>query len=109
MLRNFERDARVEAGWARLLVEFRTVALRDPSLNQRYAEVHRQTVARLATVIARLQAEENLEACPPPAAAAEFILAVGTGLALERGANPRSLPSEHLLGMVLRAVMGSNQ
>ena len=34
---NFDRDAHVEAGWARVLIEFRSVAMRDPELNRRYA------------------------------------------------------------------------
>jgi AcrR family transcriptional regulator len=106
LLRNFERDSRAEGGWARLLVEFRSVALRDPHLNERYAAAHRRTVERLADVVARVQQEAGATDGPPARTAAEFILAFGAGLTLERGADPRSLRSDVVLEMVQRAVVG---
>src|ERR1700758_4452522 len=49
LLRAASRDSQEEAGWARLLVEFRALAAREPELNSRYAALHEQTVARLAS------------------------------------------------------------
>src|SRR5215218_6693625 len=43
LLANSDRDAQAEAGWARVLIEFRSVAMRDPELNRRYAASHART------------------------------------------------------------------
>jgi AcrR family transcriptional regulator len=93
LLDNFERDTLAEAGWVRVLIEFRAVAMRDPELNRRYAESHRRSVETLAELIGRLYASAELEPPQPPRMMAEFIFAIGSGLALERAANPSALPS----------------
>ena len=64
LLRNFEADSRAEAGWARLLIEFRTVALRDADLNRRYARAHARTVDLLAGILGRLHARAGLRPAP---------------------------------------------
>jgi AcrR family transcriptional regulator len=104
LLRNFERDARAEAGWAELLLEFRTVALRDPALNQRYAEAHDRTLSALADLLDRLHVQSDVDPAVDPRTMAEFILAIGSGMALERAASPRSLPAAALTEMVTRAL-----
>lgn len=91
LLENFERDSRTEAGWARVLVEFRAAAMRDPELNRRYAERHARTVERLAQLLGELHGRAGLEPNIPPRILAEFILAFGSGLALERAADPSAL------------------
>jgi AcrR family transcriptional regulator len=104
LLRNFELDARVEADWARVLVEFRAVALRDPALNRRYTEAHARTVDLLAAVLQGLHARAGVEPAFPPRTMAELILAVGAGVTLERAADPDALPWPALTRMVTGAL-----
>src|SRR5216683_3350980 len=54
-------DARAEAAWARVLVEFRALASRDPGLNARYAAAHARTVDHLASQLDRLCASAKLQ------------------------------------------------
>jgi AcrR family transcriptional regulator len=93
-------DALTEAAWARVLVEFRALASRDPSLNARYAAAHAQTVEGLASGLELLCAKSGFQPLFPPEAMAEFILALVSGLTLERAANPAALPLEFVLRMV---------
>jgi hypothetical protein len=44
-------DLAANQEWARLLVEFRTVAARDPALNRRYTKAHARTVQGLAHAV----------------------------------------------------------
>ena len=94
------QDWLTEAAWGRVLVEFRALASYDPSLNARYAAAHAQTVAGLAAGLERLCAKSGLQPLVPPTVMAEFLLALRSGLALERAANPAALPLEHVLRMV---------
>ena len=84
--------ARTEPEWALLVVEFRAHAARDPELNRRYAEHHARTVERLADVVRFVRPDRA------PAAGdrhlAELLLAVGSGLVLERHANADALPAD---------------
>jgi AcrR family transcriptional regulator len=111
LLRHFERDARDDAGWARVLVEFRTRAMRDATLNRRYAQLHRRTVERLASLLERVRsAGDDVDddgAVVSPEAMALFILAMGAGLALERSVDSRVLPVDELVAMTVRALGGS--
>jgi AcrR family transcriptional regulator len=106
LLRHWERDRDDESGWARVLLEFRARALRDPDLNRRYADAHRKTVEQLAALVERVHADGGLALPAPPEAVAQFVLALGTGITLERGADPRALPSADLLAMTVRALGG---
>jgi len=103
LLRHFERDARDEAGWARVLVEFRARAMRDPALNARYAAAHRRAVDRLAALFERVQDMPTESA----RAMAQFVFMLGSGLTLERGVDPRALPIDELVPMTIRALGGS--
>jgi AcrR family transcriptional regulator len=97
-------DWLTEAAWATLLVEFRALASRDPGLNARYAAAHAQTVDRLARGLELLCAKSELQLVFPPTVMAEFILALVSGITLERAANPAALPLEFLLRMVPSAL-----
>ena len=81
-------------------VEFRALASRDPGLNARYAAAHAQTVDRLASGLELLYAKSELQLVFPPTVMAEFILALVSGITLERAANPAALPLEFVLRMV---------
>ena len=104
-----DRDVVSEHGWAQLLVEFRAHAARDPVLNRRYADAHRRTVAELAALLARLHDQAGMPPVVPPQSMAEFVLAMGTGLTLERAANPAALPEGHTIAMMVRALDGVTQ
>ena len=109
LLRAADRDVVSEREWARLLVEFRAHAARDPVLNRRYADAHRRTVAQLAALLARLHEQAGMSPVVPPQSMAEFVLAMGTGVTLERAANPAALPEDHTIAMMLRALDGVTQ
>jgi len=103
------RDVVSEHGWAQLLVEFRAHAARDPALNRRYADAHRRTVAQLAALLTGLYDRAGLSPAVPPQSMAEFVLAMGTGVTLERAANPDAFPMDDGLPMMLRALIGVTQ
>jgi AcrR family transcriptional regulator len=100
------RDVASEQGWAQLLVEFRAHAARDPELNRRYADAHRRTVAQLAALLARLHDEAGVSPPVPPQSMAEFVLAMGTGVTLERAANAAALPEDHAISLMFWALIG---
>jgi AcrR family transcriptional regulator len=106
LIRLAARDAVSEQGWAQLLVEFRAHAARDPVLNRRYADAHRRTVTQLAGILGRLHDRAGISPSVPPQAMAEFVLAIGTGVTLERAANPAALPADHLGHMMASALDG---
>jgi AcrR family transcriptional regulator len=98
------RDSADEPGWARLLVEFRVSAGRDPVLNRRYAEAHARTLDALADVLGGLHRRAGREPAVPLRSMAELIVGLGPAVALERLANPDALPSADLTEMVTRAL-----
>ncbi len=97
-------DAQAEAAWARVLVEFRALATRDPNLNARYAAAHARTVNNLASQLERLIIKAEIQPLFPPRMMAAFILALASGFTLESAANPTALSMEAVLSMVLRAL-----
>jgi len=104
-----DRDVVSEQGWAQLLVEFRAHAARDPVLNRRYVDAHRRTVAQLAALLTRLHDQAGTSPAAPVTSMAEFVLAMGAGVTLERAANPAALPMDDGIAMMLRALMGVTQ
>jgi AcrR family transcriptional regulator len=104
LLRVGAEDGAAEPGWSRLLVEFRAVAARDPMLNRRYSEAHERTVQGVVAVLDRIYARAEVEPVAPLESIAEFILAVGSGVALEKAANVEALPQEDVTEMVVRAL-----
>ncbi len=97
-------DAVSEAAWRRVLIEFRALAARNPSLNTRFAATHSRNVQGLASVLDQLWAKTELQPRFPTQVMAEFVLAVGSGFTLERAVNPASLPFETLFQMVKSAL-----
>jgi AcrR family transcriptional regulator len=99
-----DRDVVSEQGWAQLLVEFRAHAARDPVLNRRYVDAHRRTVAQLAALLTRLHDQAGTSPAAPVTSMAEFVLAMGAGVTLERAANPAALPEDHAMSLMVRAL-----
>jgi hypothetical protein len=86
------------------LVEFRASAGRDPELNRRYAESHARTLDALVAVVGRIHQRAGRAPEVPLRSMAEFIVGVGSAVALERLANPGALPDADLTVMVIRAL-----
>jgi AcrR family transcriptional regulator len=87
--------------WARLLIEFRLVAARDPRLSSRYAALHERTLDQLADILTLVLSRDGLTAVLPPRTVAQLVLALDSGAVLERIAEPAALPPE-----VLEEVLG---
>lgn len=104
LVRVAERDVTAASGWARLLIEFRALAARDPELNRRYAASHARSVEHLVSVLGRLHDKGALTPAVPLPAMASFIFAVGSGVTLERLANAVPVEADHLVEMVGRAL-----
>ena len=104
LLRLADRVQLAEPDWALLVVEFRAHAARDPELNRRYTLAHAQTVDRLAETLVRVHERLGVQPPAPPHVLAEFVLAIGSGVALERAANPEALPTAALGRLVVNAV-----
>lgn len=98
------RDAAEEPGWARLLVEFRLSAGRDPVLNGRYAEAHARTLDALVSLLEGLHRRAGREPAVPLRSMAELVVGVGSAVALERLANPDALADADLTHMVIHAL-----
>jgi AcrR family transcriptional regulator len=97
-----DRLHEAEPEWSLLVIEFRAHAARDPGLNDQYARVHARTVARLAAMLARLHERAGTEPPLPTTTLAELILAIGSGVVLERAANPRALPGQLIGGLMAK-------
>jgi len=102
LMRGFARDSLVEAGWARLLIEFRVVAARDARLNARYARLHDLTLDRLAATLGEALSRDGRAAVLPVRALAQLVLAMGSGAVLEQAADPAALPVDVLERLVDR-------
>jgi AcrR family transcriptional regulator len=98
------RDAVAEQGWARLLVEFRVLAARDPALNGRYASANARAVRQFAAVLERLHDRGGLQPAVPARSMAEFILAVASGFAIERLADHTALDIDDVMVLMCRAL-----
>lgn len=104
LLTNSDRDAQAEAGWARVLVEFRCAAMRDPELNRRYSTAHARTRSLLEDLVGRVLERAGVEPTVPARTLAEFILAFGAGLTLERAADPAALSGSDQIRIMTRAL-----
>jgi AcrR family transcriptional regulator len=104
LIRAAHWDTAAETGWSFVLIEFRALAMRDPELNQRYADAHARTVEKLASVFERIFAGAGRKPPVPAHSMAEFILAGFAGIALERAANPDAIPDDDVAQLVPRAL-----
>ena len=96
-----------EPDWALLVIEFRAHAAREPALRRRYAELHARTVDGLAVLLGRMHEQADTEPRVPVRVLAELVLAIGSGSALERVADPGALPAHLLSRIVAQAITAS--
>jgi AcrR family transcriptional regulator len=97
------RMSALDPRWSLLVVEFRAHAARDAELNSRYIALHERTIAELSGVLDEIHQRAGYEPFVPTELMAEMLLAIGSGLALERLARPGSLPQDELARMMTRA------
>ena len=103
LLRTAKQDATTQSSWAELLIEFRVHAARDPELSRRYAEAHARTIAGIASALAQMLERTNEDPALPARTMAQLVLALGSGIVLERIADPEALPIEEIAPALLRA------
>ena len=107
LMRTSERRTTEDAGWARLLIEFRVAAARDHAVNARYAELHSHSVDRLAGAIATALSKDGVTPALPPHAFAQLIFALNSGAVLEQAADPSAMPFAWLEELLSRLVTPS--
>jgi AcrR family transcriptional regulator len=100
LLRLNARRVEEDAGWQRLLIEFRLLAARDKELNERYAIAHERTIERLGELLAGIAARGGMRLVAGPRNTAQLVMALGAGVTLERIADPTALPIEALEPLV---------
>ena len=104
LLRTSARRSRLGSGWGRLLIEFRLVAARDPELNARYRVLHDRTIDLFAETVTAALERDGLTPAYPARIFAQLVLALDTGVVLERAADPEALPlelAEHVLARLV--------
>jgi AcrR family transcriptional regulator len=104
LLRASSRRSTEDVGWARLLIEFRVAASRDPEVNRRYAALHAHSVECLARSTARALEKDGASPVFPPHTFAQLIFALSSGAVLEQAADPSALPFEQLDELFARLV-----
>ncbi|GAA3160723.1 TetR/AcrR family transcriptional regulator [Blastococcus jejuensis] len=104
LLRTSARRSRHGSDWGRLLIEFRLVAAHDPELNARYRVLHDRTIDLFAETVTAALARDGLAPAYPARTFAQLVLALDTGVVLERAADPDALPlelAEHVLARLV--------
>jgi AcrR family transcriptional regulator len=91
--------------WARLLIEFRVVAARDPELNRRYGALHEQALDHFAEVARAVLARAGLVSVHPPRTFAELVFAIDSGWVLERAAGTSGVGLDVLVDFIARSVV----
>jgi AcrR family transcriptional regulator len=94
LFENFIRVNLTEPEWPLLVIEFRVHAGRDEELNRRYAALHERTIDALADLLASLYERTGDEMLMPPRQMGELVMAMGSGIQLERAASPDALGGE---------------
>jgi AcrR family transcriptional regulator len=104
VLRVADRDTRKDRDWQRALIEFRALASYDRALTRRYAALHERTVEQLTSLLSQLCERARVDPGVAPRTLAEFVLAIGNGVTLERTTSDRALPTDELIVLVTRAL-----
>jgi AcrR family transcriptional regulator len=99
-----ERDASHDPAWQQVLIEFRAQAAREPELNARYAALHARTVEQLADTLDGIYDRAGTPAPTPTRTVAEFLLALGNGVTLERAVSADALRPDDVVAFATRAL-----
>ncbi len=92
--------------WHLLFIEFWARAVRDPELREEFARRRRPLRLSIAELVERAAAEHGVQLPISPESLATAVLALSNGLAIERLADPDSVPTE-LFGAVLNLMLGA--
>jgi AcrR family transcriptional regulator len=98
------RHATEGADWARLLIEFRVVAARDPQLNARYAELHARSLERFSRTVESVLRKDGATTALPSRTFAQLIFALDSGAVLEQSVDAAALPLDLLDHLLSRLV-----
>jgi len=98
------RHATEGAGWARLLIEFRVVAARDPHVNARYAELHARSLDRFSRAVESALRRDGATTAVLPRTFAQLIFALDSGAVLEQAVDATALPLDLLEHLLARLV-----
>jgi AcrR family transcriptional regulator len=90
--------------WARLLIEFRLVAARDPAVNARYAALHRRSLEHFGEAVRAILTRGGLTTVFPPPVFAELIFALDAGRVLERAAGTSQLDVDVVVDLLERLI-----
>ena len=88
-----------------MVLEFRLVAARDETLQQRYAAAHRRTIDGVARSIENLFERLGSTPARPPSQLAALLLALDVGGFLEELVDPDVIPRRDVPGIVA-AILG---
>lgn len=97
---------RRDTEWLLLDTEFWAYAVRDRALRERYAAIHRRLAETAAGLVERASSSFGLELSAPPAELGTIINALGTGLMIEKLADPDRVSDEvfeSALALLMRA------
>jgi AcrR family transcriptional regulator len=83
-----------DPAWALAVVEFRTHAAREPELNARYGELHERNVALIQGLLDGIFERSGTAPRFPLRHMAEHLLALGTGMTLERAVDTGAMPAD---------------
>ena len=97
--------ARSDPAWRLVVLEFRLVAARDETLQQRYAAAHRRTIDGVARAIENLFERLGSTPARPPSQLAALLLALDVGGFLEELVDPDVIPRRDDPGIVA-AILG---
>jgi AcrR family transcriptional regulator len=83
-----------DPAWRLLVIEFRVFAARDKALNRRYAELHRRTLAGVASLLLLLYERSGVTPPAPVEVLAANLIAHDNGIGLEQAAAVSFRPAE---------------
>ena len=86
-----------DPAWQQVLIEFRAQAAREPEVNARYAALHARTVEQLADTLDGIYDRAGIPAPASTRTVAEFLLALGNGVTLERAVSAHALPHDDVV------------
>jgi AcrR family transcriptional regulator len=94
-----------DPAWALVVVEFRAHAARDPELNRRYGELHELNVALIERLLDGIFERSGIPPQFPLRNLAEHLLALGTGMTLERAVDTGAMPAD-VFALMLAGAFG---
>jgi AcrR family transcriptional regulator len=105
--RQAAQEGAAERDWWAVVIEFMTVIARDEELRGRYAEIHEQSLATLASSIRTWMQREGEPLAISPERLAVAINALGRGLGVEGLVAPDAVPEDLVVEAALTLLRGA--